>query len=94
MKDFALEPDPDRFRESSYNVVKKMAGPLAQVTCREPLKASMNRSLKNLLQQHISDPAEIDIIIQKAIPDNLDFGCTLIKQAVIESAEDVIKKDM
>jgi hypothetical protein len=33
-----------------------MAGPLAQVTCREPLKASMNRSLKNMLMQGISDP--------------------------------------
>jgi hypothetical protein len=33
-----------------------MAGPLAQVTCREPLKASMNRSLKNMLVQGISDP--------------------------------------
>ena len=93
MKDFALEPDPDKFRESSYNVVKKMAGPLAQVTCREPLKASMNRSLKNLLSQSLTDQAEIESIIQKAIPDNLDFGCQLIKQAVIESAEDVIKKD-
>lgn len=53
----------------------------------------MNRSLKSLLSQHIQDPSEIDNIIQKAIPDNLDFGCTLIKQAVIESAEDSIKKD-
>ena len=70
-----------------------MAGPLANVTCREPLKASMNRSLKTLLSQHIGDQNEIDNIIQKAIPDNLDFGCTLIKQAVIESAEDSIKKD-
>lgn len=70
-----------------------MAGPLAQVTCREPLKASMNRSLKNLLSQSLTDQAEIESIIQKAIPDNLDFGCQLIKQAVIESAEDVIKKD-
>ena len=32
-------------------MVKKMAGPLAQVTCREPLKASMNRNLKNELSQ-------------------------------------------
>jgi hypothetical protein len=33
-----------------------MAGPLAQVTCREPLKASMNRSLKNMLVLGINDP--------------------------------------
>jgi hypothetical protein len=34
MKDFALEPDSEKFRISCYNVVKKLAGPLAQVTCR------------------------------------------------------------
>lgn len=34
MKDFALEPDAEKFRMSCYNVVKKLAGPLAQVTCR------------------------------------------------------------
>lgn len=74
-------------------MIKKMAGPLAQVTCREPLKASMNRNLKNELSQTFENENEIDNIIQKVIPYNLDFGCTLIKQAVIESAEDVIKKD-
>lgn len=34
MKDFALESDPERFKTSFGNVVKKLAGPLAQVTCR------------------------------------------------------------
>lgn len=58
-KDFAYEPDPEKFRESSYKLVKEMAGPLAQVTCREPLKASMNRSLKNMLMQSINDINEI-----------------------------------
>lgn len=53
-KDFIYEPDPERLRESSYNLVKEMAGPLAHVTCREPLKASMNRNLKYLLSQKIS----------------------------------------
>jgi CCR4-NOT transcription complex subunit 1 len=87
MKDFALEPDAERFRLSCYNVVKKLAGPLAQVTCREPLKASMNRTLKNYLGQHSKDQNEIENIISKAITDNLDLGCALIKKAVIESGE-------
>lgn len=94
LKDFALESDPQKFKESSYNMVKNMAGPLAQVTCREPLKASMKRNLKNLLSEIFSDDEEkVETIIEKVIPHNLDLGCTLIKQAVIESAEDMIKKD-
>jgi CCR4-NOT transcription complex subunit 1 len=59
MKDFALESNPDRFKTSFSNVVKKLAGPLAQVTCREPLKASMNRTLKTYLAQNIQDQAEV-----------------------------------
>ena len=59
MKDFALEPDHEKFRISCYNVVKKLAGPLAQVTCREPLKASMNRTLKSYLTPHSNDINEV-----------------------------------
>lgn len=93
LKDFALESNPDRFKTSFGNVVKKLAGPLAQVTCREPLKASMNRTLKSYLGQSLNDQAEVENIITKAIPDNLDLGCALIKKAVIESAEEAIRKD-
>jgi phosphoserine phosphatase len=53
----------------------------------------MNRSLKAMLAQSLNDQNEIEAIIQKAIPDNLDFGCNLIKMAVVEQAEEVIKKD-
>ena len=53
----------------------------------------MNRTLKNYLNQNIPDNAEVDSIITKAIPDNLDLGCALIKKAVIESAEEAIRKD-
>lgn len=34
LKDFASESDPQRFKASFNNVVKRLAGPLAQVTCR------------------------------------------------------------
>lgn len=53
----------------------------------------MNRTLKTYLAQNIPDQAEVENIITKAIPDNLDLGCALIKKAVIESAEEAIRKD-
>lgn len=74
-------------------MVKKLAGPLAQVTCREPLKASMNRTLKNYLAPHLKDANEVESIIVRAVSDNLDLGCALIKKAVIESGEEAIRKD-
>ena len=41
----------------------------------------------------MAEGVEFDNIITKAIPDNLDLGCALIKKAVIESAEEAIRKD-
>ena len=93
MKDFALESNPDCFKTSFSNVVKKLAGPLVHVTCREPIRASMNRTLKTYPAQNIQDQAEVENIITKAIPNNLYLGCTPIKKAVIESAEAAIRKD-
>jgi len=43
----------------------------------------MNRTLKTYLAQSIADQTEVENIITKAIPDNLDLGCALIKKAVI-----------
>jgi len=82
-----MESNPDRFKNSFSNVVKKLAGPLAQVTSREPLKNSMTKILKTILAQQLSNTGEVDDIINKIVPDNLDLGCALIKKAVIESAE-------
>ena len=56
-KDFALESNAEKFKISFGNVVKKLAGPLAQVTCREPLKTSMSRILKSYLSKNIQDKA-------------------------------------
>lgn len=53
----------------------------------------MNRTLKTYLSQSIPDPTAVENIISKAIPDNLDLGCALIKKAVIESAEEAIRKN-
>lgn len=43
----------------------------------------MNRTLKSYLTQNITDGNEVESIISRAIPDNLDLGCALIKKAVI-----------
>ena len=54
----------------------------------------MNRNMKNLLDKTIENEAQVENIIEKIIPDNLDFGCKLIKQAVIDSAEEALRKDL
>ena len=50
-KDFATEGDINRVRKAAHLMVSSLAGSLALVTCREPLKASVANQLRALLQQ-------------------------------------------
>ena len=90
LKDFAVEPDAARLRKAAHLMVSSLAGSLALVTCREPLKASVTSQLRTLLQQAgalpPADPAALDQALQQAVVDNLELGCSLIEQAATERA--------
>ena len=68
LKDFALDPDHEKIKKAAHLTSKNLAGSLALVTCREPLRMSLinnlNIALRNELyksdehggvSQHISD---------------------------------------
>ena len=90
LKDFAVEPDAARLRKAAHLMVSSLAGSLALVTCREPLKASVSSQLRTLLQQAgvlpSTDPSALDQALQQAVVDNLELGCSLIEQAATERA--------
>lgn len=46
LKDFALEPDEIKVLRGTHLMVQKLSGSLALVTCREPLRMSLNNHLK------------------------------------------------
>lgn len=94
LKDFALEPDDRKLLRGTHLIVQNLAGSLALVTCREPLKMSLTNFLKKKLEEFtfLTD-ADKDSIINAASRDNLDLGCALIKKAVIEKALEDINKD-
>ncbi len=71
-------------------MVQKLSGSLALVTCREPLRMSLNNHLKSLLDQEKIADENKEAIVQITCLDNLDLGCSLIRKAVMEKAlEDV-----
>ena len=94
LKDFAVEPDAARVRKAAHLMVSSLAGSLALVTCREPLKASVASQLRAMLQQAgVVPPAgpgtdvqALDQAVQSAVVDNLELGCSLIEQAATERA--------
>lgn len=49
MQDFALETDEGRVRKAAHLMVSSLAGSLALVTCREPLRTSLAAQLRHLL---------------------------------------------
>lgn len=50
LKDFCMEPDEKKLLRGTHLIVQNLSGSLALVTCREPLKMSIQSHLKILLQ--------------------------------------------
>lgn len=49
LKDFAMDPDEGRMRKAAHLMVQSLAGSLALVTCKDPLRVSMTNNLRQLL---------------------------------------------
>ncbi len=93
LKDFALEPDEKKLIRGATLIVQNLAGNLALVTCREPLKIAFQQTLKTILDQVAGDEKVKEEIIHSTSVDNLDLGCALIKKAVIEKALEDVNQD-
>jgi CCR4-NOT transcription complex subunit 1 len=50
-KDYATDPDEARLRQAAHLMVSSLAGSLALVTCKEPLRVSLSNQLRSMLQQ-------------------------------------------
>jgi CCR4-NOT transcription complex subunit 1 len=85
-KDFALEASEAKMRKAAQLMVANLAGSLAVVTSRDPLRLSMINHLRLLLQQSPMDPAALEAAVQACSNDNLDLGCMLVERAATEAA--------
>ena len=51
-KDFATEPHEEKLRRAGHLMAQKLAGSLALVTCKEPLKSNLATHLRQQLTDH------------------------------------------
>lgn len=51
-KDFATEGNEEKMRKAAHLMVQNLAGNLATVTCKEPLRTSITTNVRALLQQN------------------------------------------
>jgi CCR4-NOT transcription complex subunit 1 len=63
MKDFGMESDENKLRQAAHLMVQKLAGSLALVTCKEPLRTSMTNNMRLMMQQAgFADVSTVDLL--------------------------------
>lgn len=86
LKDYAMESDESRIYNAAHLMVASLAGSLAHVTCKEPLRGAITNQLRNSFQG-LNIGTEL---LEQAVPlvtnDNLDLGCAVIENAATEKA--------
>ncbi|KAJ8900176.1 hypothetical protein K2173_024816 [Erythroxylum novogranatense] len=93
LKDYAMESDESRIYQAAHLMVASLAGSLAHVTCKEPLRSSILSQLRNLLQGTIASEI-LEPAVQLATNDNLDLGCAIIEQNATDKAIHVIDEEI
>ncbi len=86
-KDFAMEGNDSKLKHAAHQMAQNLAGSLALVTCKEPLRISMISHARTIFlssgftEQTLPEQALI-IIMQ----DNLEMACSIIEKAAMEKS--------
>lgn len=80
-KDFALEPDGQRYENSAHTAVRCLAGNLALVTCKEPLRMNITNNVRAFTNEHFGEHVLTEGNVVMFVNDNLDPICGLIQKA-------------
>ncbi|KNE88983.1 hypothetical protein, variant [Puccinia striiformis f. sp. tritici PST-78] len=87
LKDFAMEGEEDQMRTSAHMMVKNLAGSLALVTTKEPLRNQILVNIRTLsIQNGIPEHNVSDEEIQQVTADNLDVACQVIEKVATDKA--------
>ncbi|KAM0835823.1 hypothetical protein ACQ4PT_062703 [Festuca glaucescens] len=79
LKDYAMESDYSAANRAARLMVGTLAGSLAHVTCKEPLRVALSSHLRSLIQNLTSNSETVEQVIHILINDNLDLGCASIE---------------
>ncbi|ORZ15115.1 CCR4-Not complex component, Not1-domain-containing protein [Absidia repens] len=85
-KDFAMESDENKMRKAAHLMAQNLAGNLAMVTCKEPLRLSLVTNLRNIFLASGLAETMIDQTAHLTVSDNLDLVCAVIEKAAMEKA--------
>ncbi|KAJ4827650.1 hypothetical protein Tsubulata_008272 [Turnera subulata] len=94
LKDYAMESDETRIYNAAHLMVASLAGSLAHVTCKEPLRSSISSQLRNSTQGLSIANEILEHAVQIVTNDNLDLGCAVIEQAATDKAIQTIDTEI
>ncbi|WRX18737.1 CCR4-Not complex component [Theobroma cacao] len=86
LKDYAMESDETCIYEAAHSMVASLAGSLAHVTCKETLRTSISRQLRDSFQGLNAPNEHLEQAVALVINDNLDLGCAVIEHAAVQKA--------
>jgi CCR4-NOT transcription complex subunit 1 len=86
IKDLAMEPDESTIYKAAHLMVQSLAGSLALVTCKDPLRVSMGGHLRTMLHADTNEHNLVEQVVQFVTTDNLDLGCSFIEKAATDKA--------
>lgn len=94
-KDFATEGDENKMRNAAHNLVRHLAGSLAHVTCKDPLRMSMTNNIRALLVQNgYNEQSVSDQTVTMCVNDNIDLACTIIEKTAQDRAIPEIEESL
>ncbi|RLN39514.1 hypothetical protein C2845_PM01G21230 [Panicum miliaceum] len=94
LKDYAMESDDGTISRAAHLMVGTLAGSLAHVTSKEPLRVALLSHLRSLVQNLISNSETTEQISQILVNDNLDLGCALTETVATRKAVEMIDGDI
>ena len=94
IKDFQFEPNENKFKIAAINSIKSLAGALALVTCKEPLRMSFTKKIKDyLLEKKIDEETIEEVVKMRFTGDLLNLGCSHIYNYVQKKAAEKVLQD-
>ncbi|KAI8394298.1 CCR4-Not complex component, Not1-domain-containing protein [Radiomyces spectabilis] len=85
-KDFVMEGDENKMRKAAHLMAQNLAGSLAMVTCKEPLRLSLTGNLRTIFMANGLSEAVAGQASLITVADNLDLVCAVIEKAAMDRA--------
>ncbi|EKM82840.1 hypothetical protein AGABI1DRAFT_97790 [Agaricus bisporus var. burnettii JB137-S8] len=86
-KDYATEPNEEKLKKAGHLMAQKLAGSLALVTCKEPMRTNLTTQLRQFLNnQGFTEQLVPEQVIHVLIRDNLEIACAAIEKVAMERA--------